>query len=70
MVGRLNDRDFPNVREVTLKEYNLIQIEHILKHKWYMSEQAGMEIDIKTVMDSWLNDGYAREFRKKFKVIT
>jgi len=66
----LSDDDFPNkVIELTLREYNSIQVEHILRHKWYLSEEAGREININEVMKDWLESGLAQQFRNRFRVV-
>lgn len=68
MPGHLDPKDFPEVRFLTLKEYNFLQIEHIKKHKWYLSEEAGREISFNDAVSDWVNSGCAKEFRDFFKI--
>ena len=55
---------------LTLREYNALQVEHILKHKWYLSQKFGREASMNEVMTSWNEDGFAEMFRRTFKVTT
>lgn len=65
---RLNPKDFKNVRTLTLREYNLIQISHINRHKWFLSEELGKDIGFNRAAKDWLDSGLAAEFRKHFKI--
>lgn len=53
---------------LTMSEYNKLQAEHILKHKWYLSEKLKREASMEEVMSDWENNGWADMFRKTFKV--
>ena len=66
----LNPDDFGNKRTVTLKEYNRIQADHIMKHKWYLSEDRGYEVSFNEACKDWISSQLAVEFRKFFKVET
>jgi len=70
MERKLDPMDFPEVRFLTLREYNFLQIEHIQKHKWYLSEEAGFEISIEDACHDWVKSGIAKDFRDHFKIIT
>lgn len=64
----LNPKEFKGVLNLTLKEYNIAQINHIKKHKWYLSEEFGYEISFNEAVKDWVNSGLAIEFRKLHKV--
>ena len=65
----LNPDDFKEIKHVTLKEYNTIQITHIKKHKWYLSEEFNKEVSFNEACQDWINSDLAIEFRKYFVII-
>jgi hypothetical protein len=64
----IDPKDLPGVRHLTLQEYNLLQIQHIMKHKWYLSEETGKELTFNEACADWQESGLAAEFRKYFRV--
>jgi hypothetical protein len=56
-------------KEVSLAEYNKIQIEWIACHKWYLSEKAGYDVGFNAACISWVDCGLAKTFRNHFKII-
>jgi hypothetical protein len=55
---------------VTLKEYNEIQIEWMMVHKWYRSEHAGFDVGFNEAAKSWVSSGLAKKFREKYILIS
>jgi hypothetical protein len=66
---KLDPNEFREVRNVSLKEYNDRQVQHILVHKWYLSEECGREVSFNIAANDWIKSGLALEFRSKFNVI-
>jgi hypothetical protein len=54
--------------QLTLKEYNQLQIEEMEKHKWIESEKAGHDLGDAAHMD-WVIK-YAAKFREEHPVTT
>lgn len=70
MVERhLNPKEFEEVKYLPLAEYNKLQIDHILIHKWYLSEEQKREVSFNEATKDWIKSGLAVEFRSKFKII-
>lgn len=65
----LDPNEFLEIKYLSLREYNLLQIDHINKHKWYLSEESNHEISFNEAIKDWIDSGLAVEFRSKFKVI-
>jgi hypothetical protein len=65
----LNPKEFEEIKKVTLAEYNRIQIHHILKHKWYLSEELNKEISFNEACVDWIKSDLAKEFRKFFTIL-
>jgi hypothetical protein len=60
----------PMPQEVSLEEYNKIQIEWIKVHKWFLSEKAGHDVGFNNAAVSWVDCGLAKTFRNYFKIKT
>lgn len=63
------NNDNEEVIEVSLKEYNSIQIYHIKKHKWFLSERVGADVGFNEAAKNWITTGLAQKFRNKFRLI-
>jgi hypothetical protein len=48
----------------TVKDHNQVQIEHINRHKWYLSEKLGREVSFDEATLDWINNNYANEYRE------
>ena len=46
-----------------VKKHNEAQIEHINRHKWYMSERLGREVSFDEATLDWIKKRYANEYR-------
>lgn len=64
-----DDQPFEPI-EVPLCEYNAIQIEWMMVHKWYRSEQAGYDVGFNAAAESWVNSGLAKKFRETYNIKT
>lgn len=70
MVPFMRKKDLEGVSHtLTMVEYNKLQIEHILKHKWYLSEKVGHEVSIDDAVYDWNHNGWAEMFRRTFNVV-
>ena len=49
---------------MSVKEHNQTQIEHVMYHKYYMSEKMGHEVSFDIAILDWINNGYAQMYRK------
>ena len=56
------------VKEVSLKEYNEIQVEWIEVHRYFMSCREGHGISFNDACISWVKNGYSEYFRQQFKL--
>lgn len=56
------------VIEVSLADYNKIQIEWMNVHKYYLSQKAGYDVGFNETAKSWVNCGLAKEFRNHYKI--
>jgi hypothetical protein len=54
--------------ELTLSEYNKIQIEWMNVHKYYLSQKAGYDVGFNETAKSWVDCGLAIMFRNRFKI--
>lgn len=57
-------------RDVTLAEFNKLQKEHLLKHKYYLSEKRGNEVSEQEAAEDWTKNGWAQVFRNCFHVVS
>lgn len=54
--------------ELSLAEYNKIQIEWMNVHKYYLSQKAGYDVGFNETARSWVDCGLAIMFRNRFKI--
>lgn len=54
---------------LTHQDFLKLQVEHILRHKYFLSEKAGHDIGIAETMKDWEKNGWAEMFRRNFRVI-
>lgn len=70
MIPFMRKKDIEGVpHTLTMREFNKLQAEHLLKHKWYLSEKLGREATMTEVMRDWSDNGFAEMFRRTFKVV-
>lgn len=65
----MDNVEFQQPIEVTLQEYNKIQILWIDTHKWYLSEKLGYDVGFNYASISWVETGLALDFRQRFRII-
>jgi hypothetical protein len=51
---------------MTLLEYNQLQMEEILRHKWIMSEESGCDVGINVASLDWIKS-HSAKFREEHK---
>jgi hypothetical protein len=51
---------------MTLIEYNHLQMEEILRHKWIMSEQSGHDVGLNIASLDWIKY-HSAKFREEHK---
>jgi hypothetical protein len=54
--------------ELTLSEYNRVQIEWMNVHKYYLSQKAGYDVGFNETAKSWVQCGLAKMFRDRFSI--
>jgi ribulose bisphosphate carboxylase small subunit len=65
--GRIEEREV-EVIELSLREYNLTQVEWIKTHQYFLSKDMGYDVGFNYASQSWVKNGYAQNFRNQFKI--
>lgn len=52
------------------KEFLALQTEHILRHKYFLSEKVGYDVGIAVAINDWCYKGWADKFRRMYKVVS
>lgn len=50
-----------------LKAYLTLQQKELEEHKWYLSENAGVDIGMHNTVQNWVSSGKANEFSKNYE---
>lgn len=65
--GRIEEKEV-EVHELSLQEYNLLQIEWIKGHQYFLGKEYNREVSFNEACYSWINKGYAEQFRLQFLI--
>ena len=75
MFGRKRKRESDEQPEESLRvvshdEFLRIQLNHIERHREYLSEQRGEDVSLLEASKDWCFNGWADMLRKNFKVVS